>query len=412
MSTGDPPPTDPGAVPDAGGLSGPDTDPGAVPDAGGLSGPETDRAADPDTGPVVGPLRDADGPGARLRRRAASRRHRRRRRLVVASLSALLLVVIGVIAWYEVEAHPLGGNGPGVIVEVRNGEATGTVLDTLAARAVIGSALAFRLGDLVHGSPTIQPGTYLFHRNQSFGAVRAILDGGPNVSSVTVVPGFTLSEVRTKLDAIRPNLGSELVSAARSGAVRSSWEPAAVNDLEGLLGTGAYRVLPGVSGSRLLAEMVARFERQAAAAGATPAAAAGRGLTPYQLVTVASIVEKEGYTPPSNFGPVARVIYNRLAAGMRLAMDSTVLYSLGQDGGPVTQADLQLDTPYNTYLHAGLTPTPICFPSMTALRAAVDPPAGSWLYFVVVQKDGTEAFSSTYAGQLANQALAKSRGVG
>ncbi|MHB1889833.1 MAG: endolytic transglycosylase MltG, partial [Acidimicrobiales bacterium] len=98
--------------------------------------------------------------------------------------------------------------------------------------------------------------------------------------------------------------------------------------------------------------------------------------------------------------------------GRPLQMDSTVLYSLGQDGGTVTPADLRLDTPYNTYLHTGLPPTPIAFPSTAALHAALHPAAGSWLYFVVVTRSGLEAFSDTYAGQLANEALAKSRGLG
>jgi len=383
---------------------------GAGGGAPGDGAESVDPGLDPGVDPAGGPPAAGDGPGARPRRGAA--RHRRRPPPVAIVAAAVLLFLVGVLAWYEVEARPFGGNGPEVIVQVRSGQASGSVLDNLASRGVIGSVLAFRLGELVHGSPTIQPGTYLFHENQSFAEVRAILGGGPNVSAVTVFPGLTMREVASKLNAIRPRLGTELVSAARSGAVRSSWEPAGSDDLEGLLGTGTYRVLPDATGSRLLGEMVARFDAQAAGAGATPAVAASLGLTPYQLVTVASIVEKEGYTPPSNFGPVARVVYNRLAAGMRLAMDSTVLYSLGQDGGPVTAADLKLDTPYNTYLHVGLTPTPICFPSANALRAAADPPAGSWLYFVVVQKDGTEAFSTTFAGQLANEALAKRRGVG
>ena len=106
------------------------------------------------------------------------------------------------------------------------------------------------------------------------------------------------------------------------------------------------------------------------------------------------------------------MVYNRLDRDMLLQMNSTVLYALGQDGGTVTSADLSLPSPYNTYLHKGLTPTPTCFPSEEALRAALDPPAGDWLYFVVVQQDGTEAFSDTYAGQQANEALAAQRGVG
>jgi UPF0755 protein len=108
---------------------------------------------------------------------------------------------------------------------------------------------------------------------------------------------------------------------------------------------------------------------------------------------------------------VARVIYNRLARGIALQMDSTVLYAIGQDGGPVTAQDLKIRSPYNSYLTKGLPPTPICMPSPTALSAALHPPAGGWLYFVVVKKDGTEAFSDTFAGQLANEQLAKSRGL-
>jgi UPF0755 protein len=367
----------------------------------------------PDTGPVVGPLTDASHRDLQRRRQAFLRRQRRRRRRrVVLVLGVLALVLLGLLAFYVVEANPLGGRGPRVILQVKAGESSTGVVDALAGRGVIGSSLAFRMGELVYGTPSVLPGTYLFHQNESFGDVRAILSGGPNVTAITVLPGYSLHEMAGKLDGVQTDLGTKLLAAATAGTVRSPWEPVGSNNLEGLLGTGTYQVLPGTSAKTLLTTMVDRFDRKAAAAGATPAAAAALGITPYQLITVASIVEKEGYTPDSNFGPVARVIYNRLARNMRLSMDSTVLYSLGQDGGPVTSADLQLNTPYNTYLHTGLTPTPICFPSETALRAAANPPAGDWLYFVVVQKDGTEAFSSTFAGQEANEALAKSRGLG
>jgi UPF0755 protein len=129
------------------------------------------------------------------------------------------------------------------------------------------------------------------------------------------------------------------------------------------------------------------------------------------VVIVASVVEKEGYYP-KNMPQVARVIYNRLAQGTALQMDSTVLYALGQDGGTVTPQDLQTQSPYNTYLNHGLPPTPICMPSPVALKAAVHPPPGAWLFFVVVDKSGTEAFADTFAEQLANEQLAQSRGVG
>jgi UPF0755 protein len=88
-----------------------------------------------------------------------------------------------------------------------------------------------------------------------------------------------------------------------------------------------------------------------------------------------------------------------------------VLYAEGRDGGPVTAADLAKVTPYNTYLNTGLTPTPICFPSALALRAALHPPAGSWLYFQLTARDGTETFSDTFAEQVTAEQLARSRGL-
>jgi len=213
------------------------------------------------------------------------------------------------------------------------------------------------------------------------------------------------------VDSIPGHAEGGFAAAAGSGAVHSDFSPPGSNNLEGMLGTGSYLILPGERDLTIVRLMVARFDRDAQAAGLSVASAAALGMTPYQIITVASVVEKEGYHPTANMPYVARVIYNRLAQGMPLQMDSTVLYAIGQDGGPVTAQDLKIQSPYNTYLTKGLPPTPICMPSTTALTAALHPPAGGWLYFVVVKKDGTEAFSDTYAQQLANEQLAKSRGL-
>jgi UPF0755 protein len=274
----------------------------------------------------------------------------------------------------------------------------------------VGSSLAFRVYLTLHGTPIVQPGSYLMHRGDSFADVRALLARGPNVFAVDVLPGFTLSEVATRVGQIPGHDGARFLSLASSGTLRSPYQPAGSTNLDGLLGAGTYIVLPGESDQTLLSAMIDRFTTVADAAGLS-AGATALGITPYQAVTVASIVQKEGVYQ-KNLGKVARVVYNRLARGTPLQMDSTVLYSEHRDGGPVTAADLALDTPYNTYLHPGLTPTPICFPSKASLQAALAPTPGDWLYFVVVSKDGTEAFSNTFAGQQANERLARSRGLG
>ena len=344
-------------------------------------------------------------------RRAARRaRVRRRRRIVAVVGGSLLVLVLAFALWYELESHALGPRGKQVVVTVREGESFDSVISSLSEQGVIGSSLAFRISDFFHGTPTVLPGSYALHQNQTFSEVRALLAAGPNIFPVDVRPGFTLSEVAAQVDDIPGHKSGGFQAAASSGAVHSVFSPPGSNDLEGLLGTGEYLVLPGESDLTIVRDMVNRFDANATVQGLSTASAAALGHTPYQVITVASIVEKEGYYT-FNMPKVARVVYNRLARDIPLQMDSTVLYALGQDGGPVTPQDLKVQSPYNTYLTNGLPPTPICMPSNAALNAALHPPPGSWLYFVLVQKNGVMAFSDTYAEQLANERLAKSRGL-
>jgi UPF0755 protein len=231
-----------------------------------------------------------------------------------------------------------------------------------------------------------------------------------NASTVTVSPGMTLRAVADEVGSLPGHSASSFTQVAVSGAVHSFYTPVGSDDLEGVLGTGTYTVLPGESDATILYDMVLRFNDQAQQAGLTFASAARRGYSVYQILTVASIDQEEGYIA-KNMPDVARVIYNRLAAGKPLQMNATVLYPLGEDGGSFTTQDLHVESPYNTYLHTGLPPTPISSPSLTALQAAMNPPDGKWLYFNVVDGNGTEAFSSTFGAQLANEKLAQKLGL-
>lgn len=392
-------------------MTGPPTGGGTGPRATRPDDTAPDHTAPDDTAPDDAGSETPDGP----------RRHGRgRRRRLRTALLAGPVVVVGLLAWavvwYEGQVSP-GRPGRAVIVEVPAGASVSAVSATLARDGVVGSSLAFRIYLFLHGTPTVQPGGYELRRREGFAAVHALLGRGPDVFAVHVVAGTTVAEVASQVDDIPGHSAAAFGSAVTSGAVRSPWEPAAVDNLDGLLGPGTYVVVPGETDVALLRHMVDRFDTVAATAGLA-AAAAAQGVTPYQAVTIASIVQKEGISPGDsadatahNVGRVARVIYNRLAAGMPLQMDATVLYAEGRDGGPVTPADEATPTPYNTYLHTGLVPTPICFPSSTALAAALHPPTGEWLYFELTSSDGTETFSDTFAGQLAAEQLARSRGL-
>lgn len=369
-----------------------------------------------DVSPVAGDGRPVGraGPdlGAEPAPRARSSRGWLRHPWRIAALVFVLVglvVIVGGFVWVRSEADPSGPPGSQVIVTVAPGTGVSTLASTLADKGVIGSSLAYRVWGQFYGVPGVLAGTYAFNKNVSFATVDSVISAGPNVFRLDIPPGFTVREVAERVGDLPGHDQGHFAAVADGGTVHSPWQPVGSTNLDGLLGTGDYVVVPGETDTELLTSMVDRFDNLADQVDLASGSAA-LGYTPYQMITIASIVEKEGVIG-KNLGPVARVILNRLQAGMPLQMDSTVLYAEGRDGGTVTSADEQLRTPYNTYLNHGLTPTPICFPSKASLQAALHPPAGSWLYFVVVESDGTEAFVDTFAAQEANEALAKQRGL-
>ncbi|MFZ0666270.1 MAG: endolytic transglycosylase MltG [Acidimicrobiales bacterium] len=368
---------------------------------------DTPGGADPATDEIFDVEKPQELPAHR-RRRGFLARHLVG--VIVSGFVIVVLVVIGV-GWLWYSSAESGSPGSGVVVNVASGDSFTAIRSELIKTGVVRSGLALDFYVLVHGTPDVQPGQYYLQKNDPFGDVIGILNNPPNVLDLEVPSGFTVSEISERMESAGyDTLSTDFQTLATSGKVRSPFEPAGSKNLDGLLGAGSYQILPVESANQVLENMIESFTKTAAAAGLTPGTTLN-GLDAYQVVTLASIVEKEGYIQ-KNMTKVSRVIYNRLTDGMPLQMDSTILYSLGQDGGTVTPADLQIKSPYNTYLNTGLTPTPICLPSTHALDAALHPADGKWLYFVVVEQDGTEAFSDTYAGQVANEKLAEQRGLG
>jgi UPF0755 protein len=321
----------------------------------------------------------------------------------------VVVVLVVVVGWFALQIDPIfAGKGREVIVTVHTGDSFSTIAGELHAKGVIASTFAFRLESLVLGTPQVQAGSYELRQGSSFAKVRSVLNSAPNVVVVVASPGLTLHEIALSVASdMGPTYATRFVAAATAAATPSTF--ATSGSLEGLIGAGTYVISPTTTPKQLADKMVRGFEREASSVGLTPTTTIS-GLNAYQLITAASIVEKEGYYP-SNMPKVARVIFNRLARGGPLQMDSTVLYYFKQDGGTVTSAMLATATPYNTYLNAGLTPTPICTVSTFALNAVLHAPAGTWLYFTLINKNGDEAFSTTFAQQLANEKIAHKRGL-
>ena len=140
------------------------------------------------------------------------------------------------------------------------------------------------------------------------------------------------------------------------------------------------------------------------------ARAAAIGRTPYEIITIASLIEKESAFAADR-PKVARVVYNRLADGMRLQFDSTVNYIREEQEGPAHARRHQAESDYNTYKNEGLPPTPIDSPGEAAIEAALNPADGDWLYFVTTSKDGSSLFTADYDEFLAAKAKAQREGV-
>lgn len=372
-----------------------------------------------DEWPVVGD--DEPFPPPRPSARSRSRGRRRRlRHPILTSIGVLVVIVVllavAVLVWAQSQINPGGHRGPDVTVTIPAGSSTSRIGKILASAGVIHEGTLFALYVRLHGDGPLYPGKYTLAKNSPYQAAISALEAGPKVVTDTLVipEGFTVEQIAARIAAL-PGLhlsAQKFLAAANSGTVRSPYEQAGVNNLEGLLFPATYKVHQGESEVEVLEQMVGTFDTQADAVG-LQAAAAKLGFTAYQIVTVASIVEKEAKLPGDR-GPVASVLFNRLHAGMSLGADSTQTYYLRlRDPGlgvPTAAQDDQ-PSPYNTRINKGLPPTPIANPGLASLQAATQPPSTPYLYFVEVNPDGQLGFASTQAGFDQLQARCRAAGL-
>ena len=243
------------------------------------------------------------------------------------------------------------------------------------------------------GAGPFQAGTYKLATNDTYDDVIQILSKGPPVDvafdRITIPEGFTLHQIADRVGRLPGRSAQKFLDAAASGQVRSRLEPANTNNLEGLLQADTYFIQPEDDEVAILRRMVNAFDTTTTDAGVDQAAAR-LNVTPYQVVIVASMVEREAKLNEDR-GPIASVIYNRIRLGMSLGIDATLSYWLGKS--TLTRSDLTLNNPYNTRLIKGLPPTPIASPGKPSLAAAANPPTTSHLYYVLTDANGKHSFA-------------------
>jgi UPF0755 protein len=335
---------------------------------------------------------DDSGPGA-----PTPRRRTRRRLLETLAILLVLGLVTLVVGALWAQRHLGGTPGGEADVNIPTATTTSSLATLLAHNKVVSDAWLFRYYLRYEDAGRFEAGQYAFHAHEGYAAALRDLRRGPKIvlTKLTIPEGFTLVQIADRVGRLQGLSAARFLAAATSGAVRSRFEPDGSNNLEGLAFPDTYLLSPGESEQTILQRMVDEFDQLGSQLGLD--AVVGplpNGLTAYQTITVASMIEREAKVPEDR-GMIARVIINRLQRKMKLQIDATVLYALGVQKTGLTNEDLQVNSPYNTYRVAGLPPAPISNPGRDSLVAALNPTPGPWLYYVLADASGKHAFATT-----------------
>jgi UPF0755 protein len=374
------------------------------------------------------------------------KRPKPRRKLVLLAILLVVLIGGGWGVYYGAGVYlgvggygNYGGDGDSdVLVQVDNGATITDIAETLKSKDVVRTVRAFlnaSAGNAEVGN--VQPGFYVMKTHMSGeAAATRIVSAASRVGNVQIKAGTQLDDTKNPDNSTKPGILSQLAAAScvtlngtkscaspddvKKAAQTAdptklgipSWAAPAVakadpvHRLEGLIVSGVYDVRPGTDAVTLLRSVLSQ---SAAKLSTLPQTSQDTGMTPYQVLIIASLVEREAIT--SDFTKVSRVIYNRLAQGIPMGDDSTINYVLDQPLITTSDADRGKPGPYNTYLNTGLPPTPISSPSPEAITAAQKPADGPWIFFVKCDKDGNSCFAVTQAEQDANIAKAHAAGA-
>jgi UPF0755 protein len=324
----------------------------------------------------------------------------RRAVYLIGTVLGFLLIVGMVGGWWVLrQVNPSGASGDAVVLTVPTGSSTAQIGTLLENQGVIGNAAVFQYYVKFKGAESFKAGDYDgLYRNDSMDNVVNRLRKGPlpPVTRPLVIPeGLWLAEIKAKILQTFPEMNAAELDTALT-TVRSKYQPDGVTSLEGLLFPATYDVAKGdeVDEQKLVQQMVTKFDQVADSVGLDQSQQK-LGYSPYDVAKIASMVEREAKLPEDR-PKIARVLYNRFAAGMPFGLDTTVEYALQQHLPTITASQLRTDSPYNTRLYPGFTPTPISSPGKASLEAALNPEPGDWVYFILADKSGAQYFTADY----------------
>lgn len=330
---------------------------------------------------------------------------------VVRSLVAVgLLLFIGWFAfttgrsWFGGQLDPEGEPGQTIVVDVPTGATTSDIGSLLSKRGIVPNSTFFRYYAQWKDFGNFQAGEYTFQENMSADEAIVVLQGGPKqieYGQFRVIEGLWISEILPRLANQIPGVTvGQLESALASGQIPARYRPEGVNSWEGLLFPSTYFVEDDVTAAEVLERMSDEFAKVTGELG-YGAAEQRLGVTAYQAIIVASLIEAEAKTDADR-PKIARVIYNRLNEQIPIGIDATFIFNEKERGIPITQSMLKSEEQFNSRLELGLPPTPIGVPSRASLEAAMNPSDGTWIYYVLADTEGNHFFTDD-AGEFEEQ---------
>ena len=316
-------------------------------------------------------------------------------------IAAVAGIVIALVAlWFLWSLfQPFKGDGEGTVrVNIPTGASVSEIGDLLEENDVISSAFFFRTRVTLGGSRgDLKPGHYKLKRDMSYAAAIDALSEGPpkNIVTITIPEGRARSEVAPLVEQAGLSGNYSQASVRAPGFNLRRYRAAGAENLEGFLFPATYELKRGATAEDLVAKQLDAFETEFAKVDMSYARR--KNLTPYDVLIIASMVEREAGVAKDR-PLIASVIYNRLKNGIPLGIDATIRYETGNWEEPLKQSELAADTPYNTRLNANLPPGPIGNPGLDSIEAAARPANTDFLFFVVKPcGEGEHAFSETDA---------------
>lgn len=314
----------------------------------------------------------------------------------LVAIPLCLCILFGALWFYKAMAPTGDGKkrGKQITVRVHKGSSLKSITDMLEKKGVVPDSDILRIAlQLAGKDKNIEAGAYIFYKDD--GVVRTLrrFDHARAIEkSITIPEGLILEQVARLVSKKFPTDSARFVNLCRDPKFLKELGIKGKN-AEGYLFPNTYRFFPNSTEKEIIRKMVSRFRTVFDEIESTTVS---RKFTEYELVTLASIVEKEA-TVARERRHISGVFHNRLRIGMSLGADPTIRYYLRKFDGPLRVSELQKKTRFNTRLYRGLTPTPICSPGRGALEAAINPLKTKDLYFVAKwDGSGEHAFSRTY----------------